>query len=166
MEPRPIFKPPTGNNTENSMKKIALILLIAAFAMSADAQVRSTNVVYKFNTTLTGSVDTSQVTNTGAGNLYVKSWAGSADGVSLHFNVKKVSGDISGFRIYIYGSNDGTTYGSTAIDTIVVTNTAGTKTYVEQHVGTKFNSAFYKALFQGAGTGVATITYGSILGKK
>lgn len=149
------------------MKKIvAFLLLITAVALGAEAQVRSTNTVYKFNTTLTGSVDTVKVTNTGSGSLYVKSWAGSADGVSLHFNVKKVSGDISGFRIYIYGSNDGTTYGSTAIDTIIVTNTADTKTYVEQHVGTKFNSAFYKALFQGSGTGVATITYGSILGKK
>jgi len=145
---------------------VALIFLIAAFAVSADAQVRSTNVVYKFNTTLTGNVDTVRVTDTGSGALVVKSWAGSADGVSLHFDVKKVSGDISGFRIFIYGSNNGVTYGTTAIDTIVVTNTTGTKTYVEQHVGTKFNAAFYKALFQGAGTGVATITYGSILGKK
>jgi hypothetical protein len=150
------------------MKRTAVIfsLIFCLIAgVSAEAQVRTTNTVYKFYTTLTGTVDTTKVTDTGSGSLYVKSWAGSADGVSLHFNVKKVSGDISGFRIYIYGSNNGTDYGSTAIDTIIVTNTAGTKTYVEQHVGTKFNAPYYRALFQGAGTGAATITYASIIGK-
>ena len=148
------------------MKKIVALFLLLGVGLITKAQVRSTNVVYKFNTTLTSSVDTVQVTNTGAGNLYVKSWAGSADGVALQFNVKKVSGDISGFRIFIYPSLNGVTYGTTAIDTIIVANTSGTVGYVEQYVGTKFNAPFYRALFQGSGTGVATITYGAIIGKK
>lgn len=148
------------------MKKIALILLIAAFAMSAEAQVRSTNVVYKFNTTLTGNVDTVRVTNTGTGSLVVKSWAGYAEVVTIHAPIKYVSGTITAFKGYVYPSNDGVNWAYTPIDSFLVKANSGTQAYVITSDGKKYGAAYYKLDLKGAGTGVATLLQPTILGKK
>lgn len=144
----------------------SLIFLVLAAPDSQAQAVRSTNTVYKFFATLTSTVDTIQVTNTANAALYVKSFAGSADGVAIHANVKYVSGTITGFKGYVYPSNDGVNYGYTPIDSFLVKVNSGTQAYVIQGAGNKFNAPFYKLLFQGAGTGVARITYASIIGKK
>lgn len=157
----------------HSMKRTAVIFslifcLLGVLAPQAEAQaVRSPNTVYKFFTTYTGTTDSTRVTDTGSGSLVCKSWVGAAEGVAIQVNIKKVSGSIGSFKGYFYSSNDGTNFGTTPLDSIVVTNTTGTKTYmIHPSTPAKYHAPYFKFTLQGVGTGVATATYVSIIGKK
>jgi len=88
------------------MKKLIILLFVGLVAFSANAQLTATTGYtnsIKMKTTLTSSVDSVVVTNTGTGDLLINFTSKSAN--TIQALITKTSGTLGG-TMTLYGSND------------------------------------------------------------
>lgn len=110
------------------MKNLITLLFVGLVAFSANAQLTapaSTNTIH-MKTTLTSSVDSVVVTDTGSGSLYINFTSKSAK--SIHALITKASGTLGG-TMTLYGSNDGVNW--TALTDATSTPTITTYTVTD-----------------------------------
>ena len=124
------------------MKKILFILImLTGFAFNASAQSGSYAGYAAAKDTLTNTETIDHVVDI----------TGAKDAVSFQLNVIKLTGTISG-TVKVYGSVDGTTYGTTAISSDTLVNATNNYMYSYSYNGYKR----YKVEISTTGTGTAS----------
>jgi len=115
------------------MKKFIILSLLALVAFSSNAQLTSSassNNTVRMKTSLTSSVDSVVVTNTGSGSLYTS--FSTKEAKSIQVLITKTSGTLGG-TMTLYGSNDGVNWtaltDATSTPTITTHTVTDTGTY-------------------------------------
>jgi hypothetical protein len=142
------------------MKKLFILLTLVLLGFTGYAQLTSSslgNNAVKMKTTLTSSVDSVVVTNTGTGDLVLgfttkEPW-------SIQVLITKASGTLGG-TMTLYGSNDGVTYAAltdaTSAPTITTHTVTDAGTYAAPQTKLWYLGAhqmkYYKVTWAGTGT--------------